>query len=210
METTGLFISFEGIDGSGKSTQLQLLLDRLRHENVPHIVNREPGGSAVGQQIRQVLLHPGNYVSPTAELLLYFANRAQNVDEVIRPALAAGKLVISDRYTDSTIAYQGAARDLGAGLVRQLHAVACRGTEPDLTIYLRISPETGAARLRMQRKDRLEAEGLAFQQRVFAAYEELASAEPQRIVAVNGERLPALIAEEIHHLVEQRRRNYVR
>jgi dTMP kinase len=202
----GLFISIEGIDGSGKSTQLQLLTHRLEAEGVPHIVNREPGGSAVGQQIRKVLLNPDNYVSPTAELLLYFANRAQNVDEVIRPALAAGKLVISDRYTDSTIAYQGIARGLGEALVRQLHAVACRGTEPALTIYLRVTPELSAARLRSQQKDRLEAEGAEFHERVFAAYERLARSEPARVAIVEGNRLAKVIAEDIWNLVERRRR----
>ena len=100
--SAGLFLSIEGIDGSGKSTQLELLTARLKREAVPYLLNREPGGSEVGNQIRQILLEPKNPVSPTAELLLYFANRAQNVDEQIRPALGEGKLVISDRYTDST------------------------------------------------------------------------------------------------------------
>ena len=200
----GLFLSIEGIDGSGKSTQLHLLTAKLEAHGVAYLLNREPGGSEVGRQIREIVLRPGNPVSPTAELLLYFANRAQNVDEQIRPALAAGSLVISDRYTDSTLAYQGAARGLGQELVRQLHAIACRGTEPSLTLYLRIHPEVSAERLREQSKDRLESEAGDFHTAVFAAYEALAAAHPERIVAIDGERQPAAIAEDIWAIVSER------
>ena len=200
----GLFLSIEGIDGSGKSTQLELLTARLKREDVPYLLNREPGGSEVGNQIRQILLDPSNPVSPTAELLLYFANRAQNVDQQIRPALREGKLVISDRYTDSTLAYQGSARNLGQALVANLHAIACRGTEPTLTLYLRITPELGVKRLSQQKKDRLEAEGRAFHQRVFQAYEALAAAESGRIVVVDGDRKQSVIAEEIWRIVMDR------
>ena len=200
----GLFLSIEGIDGSGKSTQLELLTARLKREAVPYLLNREPGGSQVGNQIRKILLDPANPVSPTAELLLYFANRAQNVDEQIGPALAEGKLVISDRYTDSTLAYQGSARNLGQALVASLHAIACRGAEPTLTLYLRITPELGVKRLSQQKKDRLEAEGRAFHQRVFQAYEALAAAESGRIVVVDGDRNQSVIAEEIWRIVMDR------
>jgi len=200
----GLFISIEGIDGSGKSTQLKHLTGRLEREGVAYLLNREPGGSLVGDLIRKILLDPDNPVSPTAELLLYFANRAQNVDEQIRPALEAGKLVISDRYTDSTLAYQGVARDLGMELVGQLHGIACRGTEPELTLYLRIRPEVSAQRLSRQKKDRLEAEGEAFHQCVFEAYEALAAAYPERIVAVDGERAEGLIARDIWRIVMEK------
>ncbi len=200
----GLFLSFEGIDGSGKSTQLRRLVTRLRDEGIPHLVNREPGGSAVGMEIRKLLLDPAHHVSPMAELLLYFANRAQNVDEQIRPALDAGQLVLTDRYTDSSLAYQGVARGLGKQLVEQLHAMACRGTEPELTIYLRIEPATSSERLRQQTKDRLEAEGDGFHQRVFEAYEELAAAHPERIVTMDGEREEEAIAAEIWNVVRER------
>jgi dTMP kinase len=158
----------------------------------------------VGSLIRKILLDPDNPVSPTAELLLYFANRAQNVDEQIRPALEAGKLVISDRYTDSTLAYQGHARSLGPALVQQLHGIACRGTEPTLTLYLRIRPEVSARRLSRQKKDRLEAEGADFHQRVFEAYEALAAAHPARIVTIDGERSEAKIAADIWAIVMER------
>jgi dTMP kinase len=200
----GLFVSLEGIDGSGKSTQLRRLLSRLEQEGIPYLINREPGGSAVGGEIRRLLLDPAQQVSPTAELLLYFANRAQNVDEQIRPALEAGKLVLSDRYTDSTLAYQGAARGLGVELVQQLHEIACRGTEPELTLYLRVRPQTSAARRQLQSKDRLEAEGPGFHQRVFEAYENLAGQYPERIVTVEGERDEDAIAEEIWALLRDR------
>ncbi|MCX6610837.1 MAG: dTMP kinase [Acidobacteria bacterium] len=200
----GLFISIEGIDGSGKSTQLDHLTKRLDLEGIEYLLNREPGGSEVGMQIRHIVLDPKYPVSPTAELLLYFANRAQNVDEQIRPALEQGKLVISDRYTDSTLAYQGAARGLGQDLVAQLHDIACRGTEPTLTIYLRIRPEVSANRLRNTKKDRLEAEGADFHLRVYEAYEALAAAHPERIVAVNGERGEGSVADDIWRIVMER------
>lgn len=200
----GLFLSFEGIDGSGKTTQLNHLMARLEGEGIAYLLNREPGGSDVGTQIRTILLEPTNAVSPTAELLLYFANRAQNVDEMIRPALEAGKMVISDRYTDSTLAYQGAARGLGEALVEQLHAIACRGTAPELTVYLRITPEVSAARLSTQKKDRLEAEGGDFHQRVFEAYEALARRYPERIVVIDGEQTEEQVSAAIWAAVMER------
>lgn len=200
----GLFLSLEGIDGSGKSTQLRHLVARLEAEAIPHLINREPGGSAVGGEIRKLLLDPHQHISPTAELLLYFANRAQNVDEQIRPALEQGKLVLSDRYTDSTLAYQGAARGLGVQLVQQLHTIACRGTEPELTLYLRVRPATSEERMQQQSKDRLEAEGARFHARVYEAYEQLAAQYPGRIVTVDGERDEAVIADDIWRLVAAR------
>jgi dTMP kinase len=201
----GLFLSLEGIDGSGKSTQLALLEGRLREAGIPFLVNREPGGVAIGQQIRQILLNPANStLSPTTELLLYFANRAQNIDEQIRPALDRGELVISDRYTDSTLAYQGAARRLGLDTVRALHDIACRGTEPALTLYLRVTPEISRTRRSGLPDDRLEAETAAFHLAVFEAYEALAKAEPQRIVTIDGNRPAEVVAADIWNCVSQR------
>jgi dTMP kinase len=210
-QAPGLFISLEGMDASGKSTQLQLLVQRLEAAAIPFVVNREPGGSPIGQQIRGILLNPENTaLSPVTELLLYFANRAQNVDQVIGPALAEGKLVLSDRYTDSTIAYQGAARGLSVDVVRQLHSIACRRTEPTLTLYVRVSPAVSAARLSSQAKDRLENESSAFHHLVFEAYEALAAAEPERIVTIDGERSPSEVAESIWAIVKQRWTSRVR
>lgn len=202
---SGLFISLEGIDGSGKSTQLGLLEERLRAEGIAFLVNREPGGVAIGQQIRKILLDPENRtLSPVTELLLYFANRAQNIDEQVRPALERGELVVSDRFTDSTLAYQGAARDLGAETVKTLHAIACRGTEPSLTLYIRVRPEVSRARRVGQSNDRLEAEANAFHQRVFDTYESLAQDEPHRIVTVDGERPAEVVAAEVWNIVSER------
>lgn len=204
-QAPGLFLSLEGMDASGKSTQLKLLVERLEQEGIPYLLNREPGGSPIGQQIREILLDPNNAcLSPITELLLYFANRAQNVDQAIRPALAAGKLVLSDRYTDSTLAYQGSARGLGLDVVRQLHSIACRQTEPALTLYVRVHPEVSAARMGTQSKDRLESEGAGFHQRVFEAYEALAAAEPDRIVTVDGERAAEAVAADIWAIVKGR------
>lgn len=201
----GLFISLEGIDGSGKSTQLALLEQRLRTEGIPFLVNREPGGVAIGQQIRKILLDPENKaLSPVTELLLYFANRAQNIDEQVRPALERGELVVSDRFTDSTLAYQGAARDLGADTVKALHAIACRGTEPALTLYIRVTPEISRARRAGQANDRLEAETTAFHQRVFETYERLAQEEPRRIVTVDGDRPEEVVAAQVWSIVSER------
>ncbi len=200
----GLFLSMEGIDGSGKTTQLGHLEKRLRKAGIAYLINREPGGVPVGQQIRDILLNPANHsLSPTAELLLYFANRAQNVDEQVRPALERGEMVISDRFTDSTLAYQGAARGLGRDTVRTLHEIACRGTEPTLTIYLRVSLEVSARRRAAQVKDRLEAEAAEFHRRVFETYEHLAESQAARVVAVDGERSESRVAQEIWEIVNK-------
>lgn len=201
----GLFISLEGIDGSGKSTQLRLLEERLRAEGIAYLVNREPGGVKIGEQIRKILLDPENRaLSPVTELLLYFANRAQNIDEQVRPALERGELVVSDRFTDSTLAYQGAARELGAATVQTLHGIACRGTEPVLTLYIRVRPEVSQARREGAAKDRLEAEALSFHERVFATYEKLAQEETQRIVTIDGEREAEEVAADVWRIVKER------
>src|ERR1051326_3189217 len=135
----GLFITFEGPEGSGKSTQLNLLAGRLRDARLDPLETQEPGGTAIGTQIRRVLLDPNNRdLCPTAELLLMFASRAQNVDQCILPALSAGRIVLSDRFTDSTLVYQGVGRGLGAELVYELDRIACRGLVPDLTVVIDI------------------------------------------------------------------------
>ena len=147
ISTRGRFISFEGTDGCGKSTQMRMLAARLRGEGKDVIETAEPGGTRIGLQIRGILLDSVNQeLSPTAEMLLYFASRAQNVDERIVPALERGTIVLSDRFTDSTLAYQGAARGLGRDVVMTLHQIACRGLLPDLTIYLDIDLDTSLQR----------------------------------------------------------------
>lgn len=203
-----LFVTFEGIDGSGKSTQLRWLATRLRE--LGHAVTEtvEPGGTRIGQQIRQLLLdHRNQDLSPVAELLLYFASRAQNVDERIRPALAAGQIVLSDRFTDSTVAYQGVARALGENAVRTMDTIACRGLEPDLTFLLDIDVATSRARTRSREtgeEDRLEREGQDFREAVRAAYLDLALREPRRIVVVDGSAKPDEVQDRLWQIVQER------
>jgi dTMP kinase len=190
----GFFISFEGIDGSGKGTQIDLLVEQLESRGMPVTVNREPGGTRIGQQIRAILLDPVNsQLRPTAELLLYFASRAQAVEEVILPALAEGKVVISDRFTDSTLAYQGVARGLGTPLIRQLESIACGGTVPDLTILLDVRPETSLQRTSARNQKtgsnetRFDEESIEFHTRVRTGYLEIAAADPARFLVIDGE-----------------------
>jgi dTMP kinase len=147
MQKRGLFITFEGMDGSGKTTQVRLLAERLRERGHAVLETAEPGGTRIGTQIRRILLDAAHQeLCPTAELLLYFASRAQNVDERISPALAQGKIVLSDRFTDSTLVYQGCGRDLGAETVMTLDRIACRGLKPDLTLLLDIDAEISLRR----------------------------------------------------------------
>jgi len=201
MTKAGRFISLEGPDGGGKSTQFRLLVDRLRAEGREVVENFEPGRTGVGQQIRQILLDPANAVSPRAELLLYFASRAQAVDERIRPAIARGAIVVSDRFTDSTLAYQGAGRGLDTAAIRQLHAIACQEIQPHLTLCLDIDPERGRARVRERAGaaslDRLEAEDAAFHARVRDAYLALAAAEPGRIRLIDADRTVEEVAASV-------------
>ncbi len=203
MTKRGFFVSFEGGDGCGKTTQMRLLLERLRSMGKDVLETAEPGGTPIGRQIRRILLDSANdALSPRAEMLLYFACRAQNVDEWIRPALGAGRIVISDRFTDSTLAYQGEGRGLTGGLVRELHAIACQEVAPDLTIYLDIDYRTGLARARARNAEqdgpdesRMEAQSEEFHDRVRAGYLTLAAAEPERIRTIDaGQSIEAVAA----------------
>jgi dTMP kinase len=191
-----MFVSLEGIDGSGKSTQAQLLADRLRAQGVDVVLTREPGGTGLGEAIRDLLLH-GDDVAPWAEAALYAASRAQHVDEVIRPALARGATIVCDRYLDSSVVYQGTARGLGPERVLDLNLTVVGGLLPDVTFLLSLSPRQ--ARERMGRElDRIEREGAGFMDTVAAAYSELANRFPARYVIVDAMRSPEAIAEEIH------------
>jgi len=189
----GRFITFEGIDGCGKTTQFRLLAQWLRDRGKDVVETVEPGGTAIGQQIRRILLDPSSAdIQPRAELLLYFASRAQNVDQVIRPALDAGRIVLCDRFTDSTLAYQGSGRGLDTKVVRDLDRIACRGLKPDVTFLIDIDLETSLMRARRRNErlgpaeSRIDEESAAFHERVRQGYLALANAEPERIVLIDG------------------------
>ena len=195
-QTQGLFIAFEGGEGSGKSTQTKLLKTWLEEEDHSVVLSREPGGTPMGKEIRDIVLsHRTGVISPRAEALLYAADRANHVYEVIRPALAAGDIVITDRYFDSSIAYQGAGRILEPGEVARISRWATESLYPTLTIVLDISAEVGLARLK--KKDRLEAEPLAFHERIRQEYLQLALLDPERYLVVNGH----MNIEDIHSAV---------
>jgi dTMP kinase len=185
---TGLFITFEGGDGTGKSTQAKLLTDWLKGLGNTVVRSREPGGTDVGVEIREIVLHHRGDISPRAEALLYAADRAQHIMTKVRPALARGEIVIQDRYIDSSVAYQGAGRVLGGGEVRDLSLWAAEGLLPDLTILLDLDETIARDRLDADNKrfDRLEAEESDFHARVREAYLELALAEPERFLVLDA------------------------
>jgi len=184
-----MFISLEGIDGSGKSTQARLLAEALGGDT---LLIREPGGTDAAERIRELLADPGLEVEPLAELLLFLAARADLTARLIRPALEAGRDVVSDRFADSSVAYQGAARGLGVGEVISLTDAATEGLWPDLTVLLRVDPEVGMERA--DGGDRLESEGIELQRAVATAYEEIATIAADRVVIVDGEGT----VEEVH------------
>jgi len=203
------FITLEGPEGSGKSTQGRILSARLRAMGRDVLDSAEPGGTPIGMQIRRVLLDmKNNDLCPTAELLLMFAARAQNVDQWILPALAAGRIVISDRFTDSTLVYQGAARGLGADVVYDVDRIACRGLVPDLTLVIDIDTEMGLARAHKRSaqtndiETRLDQESLAFHRKVRAAYHQLAEDEPRRVRLIDGGRTEQEVAADVWAVVE--------
>jgi dTMP kinase len=209
MTERGLFISFEGPEGSGKSTQLRLLAARLRGSGHPVFETAEPGGTSIGTQIRRVLLDAQNQeMRPTTELLLMFACRAQNVDEWILPALAEGKIVLSDRFTDSTLVYQGIARGLGAELVYEVDRIACRGLAPDLTLVIDIDTEAGLKRARSRNRKthdvetRIDEQTVEFHRKVRDAYHQLAADESKRVRLIDGDRPENDVAEDVWRAVQ--------
>ncbi len=195
----GLLITCEGPEGSGKSTLMAALADRLRTLGRAPLLVREPGGTATGERIREILLDPDlGELRPETELLLLEASRAQLVREVVLPALDAGRIVLCDRYADASVAYQAGGRGLPRELVERLNAFAVDGAVPDLTLLLSLPPAEGLSRVaaRAAGQDRLERERLAFHERVAAAYRELASREPGRIRVLDASRSPAAVLED--------------
>ena len=184
-EHPGLFITFEGGDGSGKTTLLSKLGELLAGEGVPSFVTREPGGTRLGQQLRQLVQHGPEDVDPRTEALLYAADRAYHAANVLRPSLDGGTVVLEDRYTDSSAAYQGSARQLGADEIRGLSNWATQHLMPDITVLFDVDPQVGLTRAGSQ-PDRLERSGLAFHQRVRQAYLDMAAQEPNRFVVVDA------------------------
>lgn len=204
-----MFVTLEGIDRSGKTTQAAMLAEALGEGTVQL---REPGGTEPGERIRELLKDATVELDPRAELLLFCAARAELCARVVAPALARGADVVCDRFVDSTVAYQGIARGLGAATVEDLNALAIGGCVPDLTVLLRLDPELAERRGRRRRaaghrdgSDRFEAEGLELQRRVAAAYDELAARHPERIAVLDADADPGLVHARVLELVEARR-----
>lgn len=205
-----LFITFEGTEGSGKSTQVAALAERLRAGGVSVTENQEPGATSIGKQIRAILLDPANReMDAMTELLLMFAARAQAASEIVLPALERGDVVISDRFTDSTLAYQGYARGLGFDLVRKMHEFALGSLKPDLTLYIAVDLETGLARAHRRnaetalgcRETRIDAQSFEFHRRVEEGYRKIATLEPQRFRIIDGNGAPQDVAARVWHEV---------
>ncbi len=205
----GIFITLEGIDGTGKSTHARRLASYLRKRGIPVVLSREPGGTKVGEQIRRLLLNPTICkMSSLTELTLMYAAREQHLEEVVRPALARGRVVISDRYNDASFAYQGYGRMLGVQTVRALDQVICGRTQPDLTLLLDLDPQAALDRARKRntrrkmRNTRFENHGLKFQKRVRTGYLALARQQPRRIKLIQADRPIAEIEAEIRKIVD--------
>jgi dTMP kinase len=204
----GLFITLEGLDGSGKTTQIKRLAGWLQRRNINPVVTRQPGGTATGDRIRTLLLDSGSTpMAPMTEMALMFADRAQAIAEIIEPALASGNIVLCDRFTDSTEAYQGGGRELGSAAVLELHRLICGDLQPDLTLLLLPSLESSLERARRrnerqsaqggQDEGRFEQEKEAFFRRVWYKYREIAAREPERVVLIEGN----LAIDEVHEQI---------
>ena len=207
MSIAGRFITFEGGEGAGKSTQLSRLAERLRANGATVLSLREPGGTPFGEKMRDVLKQPGSVIRPAAEALLFAACRAQLVADVITPALAAGQVVLCDRFIDSTVAYQAGGRGLDRGLIESANRLACGPLRPDLTILLDLDPASGLGRASVRdqgQADRFEVLGANFHQQVRYVYHALAKEEPARFFVVDAARPAETIAEEIWHEITRR------
>ena len=204
---SGKLIVFEGVEGCGKTTQMQRCFRWLESLNISVILTREPGGTELGKDLRALLLEksPSKPVGEVTELLLYAADRSQHIEEELKPNLAIGKFILCDRYTDSTIAYQGYGRGLNMNLIHQLNQIATGGLESDLTIWLDVDVEVGLSRKRGQAKlDRIEQETITFHRRVQQGYTELAASNPSRIVRIDGNDSQDIVQKSIQEILQQR------
>lgn len=200
---TGTFVTLEGPEGAGKTTQLKQLSKQLDVLGIDHIVTRDPGGTPLGRQIRRILLNPENPVNPMSELLLYQADRAQHVGEVIMPALKEGKLVLCDRYTDSTMAYQGYARGIDFEIIEDLNQVATGGLRPELTILFDLESSEGLSRLHPGGHDRLEREAIEFHHKVRDGYHQLAKKEPKRWKTIDASKPMTTVQTELRKVLSE-------
>ncbi len=207
----GLFITFEGTEGSGKTTQISLLADHLTSAGLTVTLTREPGGTPIGDQVRKVLLDPSNKaLHPRAELLLYAASRAQHLAERILPALEAGRIVLCDRFSDATLAYQGYGRGLDIGTIRALDQIVTGGMNPHLTLLLDLDAAAGLSRARgrnssagLEHEGRFENEDIAFHDRVRRGYLTLARQDPERVRVVDAARPPDVVQRDIRAIVDE-------
>lgn len=202
----GKFITFEGCDGCGKSTQLKLLSAYLEEQGIAHIFTREPGGGKISEAIREILLNGKNAeMSDACEALLYAAARAQHLADRVEPALAEGKLVVCDRYVDSSFAYQAYARGLGFDFIDKINSFATTNYMPDLTIFIELTPAEAFQRKHgADENDRLEQAGMAFHKKVYSGYIELMQKFPERIVIVNGRKTPEAVFSDVLRILRAR------
>lgn len=197
----GLFITLEGADGCGKTTQLNLLKEYLTSRGYENVVTREPGGKGLGEKLREILLNYDGEVSDRCEAFLYLADRAQNIDTIIKPAINSGKIVLCDRHTDSSVAYQGYGREQNIDNINMLNELAVNGVHPDLTIVFDIDTETSMARVGAE-KDRLESAGIEFHKRVRNGYLEIAKKNPQRIKVVDASQTIEDVQRDVIKIIE--------
>lgn len=199
----GLFITFEGADGCGKTTQMRLLANYLEKQGYEVVLTREPGGKGLGEKVREILLNYDGEVSDRCESFLFLADRAQNIDIIVNPAVEAGKIVLCDRHTDSTVAYQGYGRGLNLERINKLNEIATNGRKPDLTFVFDIDTETSMKRVGKE-KDRMESAGLEFHNRVREGYLKIAKHEPERIKVIDATKSIEEIHEEVLNILAKK------
>lgn len=206
MNNRGKFITFEGCDGCGKSTQLRMLSEYLSKNNVPHIFTREPGGGKISEAIREILLSGKNMeMTDECEALLYAASRVQHLSDRVEPALSEGKLVVCDRYVDSSLAYQAYARGLGDEFVSKINAFALEHYLPDVTVFIDLTPEAAFKRKHgADENDRLEQAGMEFHKRVYQGYKAIAAKEPNRVICVDGNQTPEEVFADVLKILKEK------